>query len=185
MDTLLKDLRHALRALARNPGMAAVAVICLALGIGANATMFGVVDALMFKAPAHVTDPDGVDRIYFAYPGQGGVANRTPRTGYGTYEALRDHTPALEDVAAYWATETSIGRGDNAHAVNVVLVTASFFRTLGTGRFIASLLYNVSAHDPMSLAAAAVSLVLVAGIASYLPARRAARVDPMQALRAE
>ncbi|MHB1863836.1 MAG: ABC transporter permease [Gemmatimonadaceae bacterium] len=142
MDTLVQDLRHALRALARNPGMAAVAVICLALGIGANATMFGVVDALMFKAPAHVTDPNGVVRIYFAYPGlPGGAAIRTPRAGYGTYEALRDHTPALEDVAAYWPTETSIGRGDNAHAVNVVLVTASFFRTLGTqpalGRFFA------------------------------------------------
>ena len=142
MDALLKDIRHALRALARNPGMAAVAVICLALGIGANATMFGVVDALMFRPPAHVSNPDGVVRIDFAYPGQGGgEVSRTPRTGYGTYEALRDHTPALADVAAYWPTETSIGRGDNARTVNVVLVTASFFRTLGTqpalGRFFA------------------------------------------------
>ncbi|MGH7690730.1 MAG: FtsX-like permease family protein, partial [Gemmatimonadaceae bacterium] len=56
---------------------------------------------------------------------------------------------------------------------------------LGAGRFIASLLYQVSARDPLSLALAAVSLVIVAGIASCLPARRAARVDPMEALRAE
>jgi len=56
---------------------------------------------------------------------------------------------------------------------------------LGAGRFIASLLYHVSARDPMSLAVGAMSLMLVAGIASYLPARRASRVDPMEALRAE
>jgi len=56
---------------------------------------------------------------------------------------------------------------------------------LGAGRFIASLLYHVSARDPISLAAAAGSLLFVAGFASYLPARRASRVDPMAALRAE
>ena len=142
MDALLKDVRHALRALARNPGMAAVAVICLALGIGANATMFGVVDALMFKPPAHVTDPNGVVRIYFAYPGQGGEeADQMSITGYGIYEALRDNTPALADVAAYSSFHTSIGRGETARTLNAVLVTASFFPTLGVrptlGRFFA------------------------------------------------
>ena len=140
MDILLKDLRYTLRTLLRSPGMTAVAVVCLALGIGANATMFGIVDALMFKAPAHVADPDGVVRIYFAYPGQGdGEVSRTPRTGFGTYEAIRDHTPALADVAAYWPTRTSIGNGQDARTMDAVLVTASFFRTLGTkpalGRF--------------------------------------------------
>ena len=142
MDIFISDLRHALRALARNPGMAAVAVICLALGIGANATMFGVVDALVFKPPAHVTDPNGVVRIYFTFPPEGGIgAVRTPQTGYGTYEALRDNTPALADVAAYWPLKTSIGHGEDARAVSAVLVTAGFFRTLGTqpalGRFFA------------------------------------------------
>jgi putative ABC transport system permease protein len=143
MDGLVSDLRHALRALSRNPGMAAAAVICLALGIGANATMFGVVDALMFKTPAHVARPDGVVRIYYAYPGQTtGDFRHTQIAGYGTYEALRDNTPGFKDVAAYWAATSSMGVGDDARPVNVVLVTASFFRALGTqpalGRFFAS-----------------------------------------------
>ncbi|MGH7669023.1 MAG: ABC transporter permease, partial [Gemmatimonadaceae bacterium] len=142
MDTLLNDVRQALRALARNPGMAAAAVICLALVIGANATMFGVVDALMFKPPAHVAQPDDVIRIYFAYPNPtGGKSSSTQITGYGTYEALRDNAPAFQNVAAYWATKTSIGRGDDARALSTVLVTASFFHALGTqptlGRFFA------------------------------------------------
>ena len=132
METLMHDLRAALRGLARTPGVAAAAVVCLALGIGVNATMFGVVDALMFKPPAHVTKPNDVVRIEFAYPNpKGGAAMQTPRTGYGTYEALRDHVPDFEDVAAYWPTKTSLGHSEDARRIDVVLVTAGFFRTLG------------------------------------------------------
>jgi putative ABC transport system permease protein len=54
---------------------------------------------------------------------------------------------------------------------------------VGAGNYVASLLYQVSPRDPVSLAEAAVVLVLVAAVASYLPARRAARVDPMTVLR--
>lgn len=142
MDALLKDVRYALRTLRRNPGMTTVAVICLALGIGANATMFGIVDALLFKAPAHIAQPDGVARVYFSYPGgKPGKVNASQITGYGTYEALRDHVPAFKEVAAYWAKTTTIGRGSDARPLDAVLVTPSFFRALGTqpalGRFFA------------------------------------------------
>jgi len=142
MNALLNDVRYALRALARNRAMATVAVACLALGIGANATMFGIVDALMFKAPAHIANPDGVVRIYVAYPAHDGAhGGESPQTGYGTYEAYRDNVPAFREVAAYYADETTIGRGENARPMNVVLVTPSFFRALGTqpalGRFFA------------------------------------------------
>ncbi len=142
VDILLKDVRQALRGLTRHRGMAVVAVICLALGIGANATMFGIVDALMFKTPAHIARPDGVVRIYVAYkPANGQPAIATQVTGYGTYEAYRDDVPAFQEVAAYFASPTTIGRGENARALDAVLVTPSFFRALGTqpalGRFFA------------------------------------------------
>ena len=65
IDTLVQDLRYAVRTLSRNPGLVAAAVICLALGIGANATIFGVVDTLLFRPPPHVQDPSRITRLYF------------------------------------------------------------------------------------------------------------------------
>jgi len=55
---MFQDLRYALRTLARSPGLSLAAVLTLGLGIGANSAMFGVVDRLFFRPPAHVVDPD-------------------------------------------------------------------------------------------------------------------------------
>ena len=69
MDALLADLRYALRTLARSPGLSLAAVLTLGLGIGANTAMFGVVDRLFFRPPAHVVDPDRVVRLYVTWSG--------------------------------------------------------------------------------------------------------------------
>ncbi|HET9707365.1 MAG TPA: hypothetical protein VFP39_03580, partial [Gemmatimonadales bacterium] len=63
METLLQDLRYAARSLTRSPGLTIAAVLTLGLGIGANSAMFGVVDRLFFRPPAHVQDPDRVVRV--------------------------------------------------------------------------------------------------------------------------
>jgi ABC-type antimicrobial peptide transport system permease subunit len=57
--------------------------------------------------------------------------------------------------------------------------------SLAAGRLVASLLYGVKSYDPATLAIAALLLGAATGIAAYLPARRAARLDPMVALREE
>ncbi|MBI2535662.1 MAG: hypothetical protein HYW06_01540, partial [Gemmatimonadetes bacterium] len=58
----MNDLRYALRSLRNSPGFTATAVLILALGIGANASVFGIVDTLLFRPPAHVRDPGTVKR---------------------------------------------------------------------------------------------------------------------------
>src|SRR5215475_12902528 len=60
MRDVCQDLRYAARGLARRPGFTASAISCLAIGIGANSTMFGVVDALLLRPPAGVHDPGSV-----------------------------------------------------------------------------------------------------------------------------
>ena len=72
----LHDLRHdlalAVRALRRSPGFTLAAILTLALGIGANVTMLGVVDRLLVRPPAHVADPATLRRIYFHRQLEGG-----------------------------------------------------------------------------------------------------------------
>jgi putative ABC transport system permease protein len=139
-DELRQDVRFGLRSLWQHRVASGFVVLTFALGIGVNATMFGVVDTLMFRPPAGVAQPAGVFRLYYAYPKPtGGGYSESQIAGFGTYEALRDNAHGFQEVAAYWANETSIGRGADARSLKAVLVTASFFRALGTrpalGRF--------------------------------------------------
>src|SRR2546426_7846785 len=89
-NPVLKDLRSALRSFAGSRALVAAAVVCLALGIGANATIFGVVDTLLFGPPPHVQNPAQVVRLYVRrnLPPFGTWASSI--TGYPLYSSLRD-----------------------------------------------------------------------------------------------
>ena len=63
-DALLLDFRYALRSLRRTPGFTIAAVACLALGVGVNAVMFGVIDRLFLRAPPGIQEPGGLGRVY-------------------------------------------------------------------------------------------------------------------------
>ena len=139
METLLQDLRYAARSLTRSPALTIAAVLTLGLGIGANSAMFGVIDRLFFRPPAHVVDPGRVVRV--------DVTKTQPPFGtftssvadYPRYVELKDHARLLSAVAAYAGTPFSLGRGPEAQHVSGEAVTASFFPLLGVrperGRF--------------------------------------------------
>ncbi|MEO8881037.1 MAG: permease prefix domain 1-containing protein, partial [Gemmatimonadaceae bacterium] len=66
LEMVMRDLRYAIRGLRTHPGFTLAVVATLALGIGANTAMFGVVDRLMFRPPAYMRDPGSVNRINLA-----------------------------------------------------------------------------------------------------------------------
>lgn len=139
LESVAQDVRHGLRAMRRTPGFTAIAVASLAIGIGANTTMFGAIDMLLVRTPAHIQDAARIHRVYFEMPSTGAATVSVSRQGYGTYTALRDHVRDLEAVGAFSARKVSSGRGENARSVDAVLVTPSVFTLLGVrpllGRF--------------------------------------------------
>src|SRR2546427_480180 len=101
MSTVLQDLRYAMRTLARSPGLTLAAVLTLGLGIGANTAMFGVVDRLFFRPPAHVIDPDRVVRLYVTWSTPRRGTSTTSIGTYPRYQDFRDHARSLAAVAPH------------------------------------------------------------------------------------
>ena len=123
----MKDLKFAFRQLLKNPGFTAVAVLTLALGIGANTMMFSLVNVILFR-PLPFPDSDRLGRIYR-------ISSRSPRDGHsiGVFLDLRQENTVFERVAAYypeWPCNLA-APGEPAELLSGMLVTADFFPTLG------------------------------------------------------
>ena len=91
MSTLIQDLRYGIRSLTRTPGFALIAIAVLAIGIGANVTVFSLAN-MLFLRPLPVGDPGSVVRVY---------SNRYSNTRYRSYLEFRDRNSTLEGLAAF------------------------------------------------------------------------------------
>jgi len=142
LESVGQDVRYSLRGMRHNPAFAVIAIVSLALGIGANTTMFSVIDAILLKTPAHVRDAARIERVYFAIPRPNGAAEPQPTQGYGVYLMLRDRIQGFESVAAFMEKAISSGHGPDARRFDGMLVTPSYMALLGVrpalGRFFAS-----------------------------------------------
>ena len=127
IENWLQDARYALRGLRHKPGFAAAVILTLALGIGANAAMFSIVDRLLFRPPAHLVDASRVHRVYLwrTFDGQ-----ERPNTGfqYARYADFTRWTTSFDRLAAYIEMKLPVGSGDDTREMNVGAVTASYFR---------------------------------------------------------
>ena len=135
-STLQQDAAYALRQLRRAPAFTITALLTFALGIGANATMFGLVDQLLLRPPAYVKHPEQVVALTAGSAARG----YTQKTfNYPAFKGIRDHVRGLDNVAATAGVNVPLGRGEQAQNIRGLLVSASYFPLLGVapaaGRF--------------------------------------------------
>src|SRR5438128_10723121 len=119
MRTLIKDLRYGIRMLARNPGFTIVAVLSLALGIGANTTIFSLLDAVMLRS-LPVQHPEQI--VDIATREAGGEPHAD--FSYPVYAGWRDHNDVLSGMMAYVDTSLGLAAGDQTERIRAELVSA-------------------------------------------------------------
>jgi putative ABC transport system permease protein len=129
-DEMFQDLRYGARMLVKRPGFTLIAVITLALGIGANLTIFSFVDTMFFR-PLPAREPYRLVNVGRGI--DGGYA-------YPVYAHFRDHSKSFEALAAHYSTAPlQLAADGDSQMMNGAVVSANYFSTLGTrpllGRF--------------------------------------------------
>ncbi len=137
MGTLLQDIRYGLRFMVRSPGVTAVAVLSLALGIGANAAIFSVVSALLLKM-LPVQDPSAL--VFFGPADASGNSDGFPDDSmslfsYPIYREMSQKNQVFGGVAALsswsYSTHGVVGNGSALEPLGIQLVSGTYFHVLG------------------------------------------------------
>jgi len=127
LDVLQQDTRYAIRGLLRAPAFSLTIIATLALGIGANAALFGIIDRLWFRPIDLMRDEAMVSRVYQQWMMDGRLVT-APTMPYQRHVDIRDNTTVFADVAGYSDHPLGVGEGDAARERNVAAVSPSFFR---------------------------------------------------------
>ena len=125
MQTLLQDIRYGIRMLAKNPGFTVVAVLTLALGIGANTALFSVVNAVLLKAlPFH--QPDRLVALY-----QNKVQFQRASISYPNFLDWQRQNRTFDSMAAFRPDDFNLTGAGEAEHIRGEMISADFFSTLG------------------------------------------------------
>lgn len=158
MSALLQDLRYALRQLRKTPGFTIIAMIILALGIGANTSIYSLLDQVLLRSlpvqdpdrlvqlesvgsdSGHVSSWGGDDHLYFSYP---------------MYRDLRDKNQVFEGMLARTPAQVGVQYHNDSKLGMAELVTGNYFQVLGltpaTGRLISPTDDEVQERDPVAV----------------------------------
>jgi putative ABC transport system permease protein len=136
IGNLMQDVRYAVRTFTKQPGFVAVAVLTLALGIGANSAIFSVIYGVLLK-PLALKEPERVVKLWesMANGFQGSVS-------FPNLKDWREQNSLFSQLAAFQFANVSLQAGDSPERVRAATVTAEFFEVMGTppqlGRVIAA-----------------------------------------------
>jgi len=148
MRNFLKDIRFALRTLAKNPGFAAIGIVTLALGMAVNTTVFSVVNGFLLR-PLPVSHPEQITVLALKQASVPGAY----RFSHPTYEDLGKQTDAFKDIFAYQPTLVGITVDHKSDHCLISRVSGNYFSSLGIkpayGRFILPTEGQTPGADPV------------------------------------
>jgi predicted permease len=142
LESLWMDLRFALRMLRKSPGFTAVAVVTLAVAIGANTVVFGVLNALVLR-PLNVPQAQS---LYGIERGRDKAVNQS----YPDYLDLRDRNHSFEDLAAYNVISVGLDTGNHPSSAWILEVTGNYFDALGIQPYLGGFFHGANEHGPNS-----------------------------------
>ena len=142
MDTLIQDVRLSLRVLRKSPGFTIVAVLTLALAIGANAVVFAILDALILR-PLNVPHAGSLWAIERG-------SSRAINHSYPDYLDLRDRNRTFEGLAAYNVTGVGLDAGNNPISAWILETTGNYFDALGIQPYLGRFFHSSDEHGPNS-----------------------------------
>jgi predicted permease len=142
IETLLQDIRFSLRMLRKSPGFTITAIVTLALGIGANAVVFSVMNALILRPPK----VPHAESLYAVERGSDQAINHS----FPDYLDLRDRNRSFEDLVAYNVTGAALDTGNNPSSVWLLEATGNYFDALGIQPYLGRFFHRSDEHGPNS-----------------------------------
>ena len=142
IETLTQDARFSLRVLRKSPGFTIVAVLTLAMAIGANAVVFSILNALILR-PLDVPHPESLDTIEHAN-------NISLEFSYPDYLDLRDRNRSFDDLAAYNNSQAGLDTGGNPTRAFVDEVSGNYFDVFGVQPYLGRFFHASDEHGSNS-----------------------------------
>ena len=140
--TLLQDVRYSMRVLRKSPGFTIAAVLTLALAIGANAVVFGVLNALVLR-PLNVPHPQSLYTLE-----HGGYKDQS--TSYPDYLDLRKRNHSFEDLTAYILVQVALDTGREVSQPWAYEVTGNYFDAMQVRPYLGRFFHDADEHGPNS-----------------------------------
>ncbi len=132
MTNLLRDLRHAFRLLRLSPGFAIVAILTLALGIGANTAIFQLIDSIRLRTiPVKNPEQLGTIRIADRHWGSGQFSGQYSQLTFPMWEQIRKRQEGFSEMAVWTGQEFNLANGGEVHNAKGLRVSGEYFSVLG------------------------------------------------------
>lgn len=125
LEALWQDATYTVRDLRRNPTFTIGVALTLALGIGANAAMFSLIDHLLFRPPAFMVDPSTVNQVYMYRTSRGQESGTGGQ--YARYADMARYSTAFSQFAGVRLKGLAVGKGEGTRVRNVAIVSGGFF----------------------------------------------------------